>query len=347
MLCVAGVLAASGARAQPNGDDDVKRARVLAQDATDRLLAKDYEGAIDRVMQAESLFHAPTHLRVLAEAQEGLGRLADAMKTYERLVAEPLPVGVADAFLNVQKLARQRLRDLASRVPSLLVTVRGAPAAEVATTVDGRTITTASGTAVRLDAGAHKVRVEVPGYVPFERVVTLPARGGVVVLEAALVPEPGAAPAPLPAPPPGGASMTASPLAAPPPGAAPETPRNDDEAGGPSRIPVFVAFGAGAAGLVVGAVTGAVSLAEVNDLKERCPADQCGSAEQPGIDRAEALATASTIGFAVGAAGAATGVLLLLFLPAEGPPVSSATGSSAVRATPWIGLGAAGIRGSF
>lgn len=332
MLCVAGVLAASVARAQPDGDEAKTRARALGNEAAERLIAKDYEGAIERVTQAEGLFHAPTHLRILAEAQEGLGRLAAAMETYERLVAEPLPVGAHDAFLKAQSLARQRLRHLASRVPSLLVTVRGAPAAEAAITVDGRAIAAASGTAVRLDAGAHEVRVEAPGHAPFERRVTLPARGGVVVVEATLE---------------HAAGRPGDPSATPAPGEPSAAPGSDDKIERPSRVPAFIAFGAGAAGLVVGAVTGAVSLAEVSDLKERCPANQCGPADQPDIDRAETLATVSTVGFAVGAAGAAAGVLLLLFLPGESAPARPNTGSSAVRASPWIGLGAAGVRGSF
>ena len=339
MLGAAGVLAASVARAQPAGGDDKARARVLGNEAAERLIAKDYAAAIERVKQAESLFHAPTHLRILAEAQEGLGRLAEAMGTYERLVAEPLPVGAHDAFLGAQKVARQRLRDLGSRVPSLLVTVRGADAAEAVTTVDGRAITKSASVAIRLDAGAHKVRVEAPGFVRFERVVTLPPRGGVVVLEASLERATAASEA-IPAPPADKPTPTPSPEN-------PIAPPKEDGANTPSRIPVFIAFGAGAAGLVVGAVTGAMSLSQVSELKDRCPADQCGTADQPDIDHAEALATVSTIGFAAGAAGAAAGVLLLLFLPDQSPPSSQSIGSSAVRASPWIGLGAAGIRGSF
>jgi hypothetical protein len=338
MLGAAAVLAASVARAQPAGGDNVTRARALGKEAAERLVAKDYDAAIERVTQAEALFHAPTHLRILAEAQEGLGHLADAMDTYERLVAEPLAVGAHDAFHFAQKLARKRLSDLASRVPSLLVTVRGAAAAEAATAVDGHALATASGIAVRLDAGAHKVRVEAPGFVPFEREVTLPARGGVVVLEASLD-RATAVPKTIPVPSPD------RPIPAPSPDK-PIDPK-DDDAGTRSRVPMFIAFGVGAAGLVVGAVTGAVSLSQVSDLKSRCPANQCGPADQSDIDRAEALAAASTTGFVVGAAGAAVGVLLLLFLPDQGPPSSPATGSSAVHAAPWIGLGGAGIQGSF
>src|SRR5262245_46149255 len=114
MFCAAGVLAASVASAQPDGDEAKTRARALGNEAAERLVAKDYQGAIERVTKAESLFHAPTHLRILAEAQEGLGRLAAAMETYERLVAEPLPVGAHDAFLRAQELAKQRVRNLAA-----------------------------------------------------------------------------------------------------------------------------------------------------------------------------------------------------------------------------------------
>lgn len=106
-----------------------------------------------------------------------------------------------------------------------------------------------------------------------------------------------------------------------------------------SRLPSYIAFGAGGAGLVVGAITGAVSIAKFGDMKKVCgEALICPPSQQGEIDTGRALGHVSTAGFVVAGLGAAVGVTLLL-LP-TGP---------APRATAGLTLGPTfvGVKGTF
>lgn len=317
-------LALSSLVTSASAADDVKKdkARALAREAGDLLDAKSYEEARAKAASAESLYHAPLHIYMIARSLEGLGRLTEAATFFEQLVAEPLPSSAPEVFKNAQESGRQALRDLLARIPTVLVRVVGAPPGAATATIDGNPIAWASGAAVRLDPGDHTVRVTADGYKPFERLLTLPNHGGVVVVDAPLEP----------------ASAASSSAKGPPP---PLTPRSEPSARG-SLAPAFVAFGVGGAGLLVGAVTGVMELGKVSELEDRCPNDQCKPSEQVEIDAAYTLATASTIGFVAGGVIAAGGVVLLLVRPGGRSP-----SEARVHIEPWLGAGSLGLRGRF
>ncbi len=315
LAVIASALAPAAWAAPPA--DGVTRARALANEAGDLLDQKRYADALDRVEQAERLFHAPTHLLMKGDALIGLGRVADAMEAFEKLAAEPLPSGAPLAFRRAQQDATAKVRDLIARVPSVHVKVQGPAAIDARATIDGKPIDLASGLAVRADPGPHEVKIEAAGFVPAARTITLPARGGVVDVEVALdrVPPP-VAPAIGPAIPPA------------------EEPR-------PSfwrtKSPAYAAFGLGGAGVVIGAVTGGMSLGKVSDLKARCPGGACAPGDQGDLDTAGALGTTSTVAFAVGAVAVAAGVVLLVV---NRPPKQEPT-------TAGLHLTATGLGGSF
>jgi hypothetical protein len=296
---------------------DKDRARPLAQDAAELLAAKKYEIALDRVTKAEALYHAPSHLLMKAQALVGLGRLAEALATYEVLVAEPLTSSAPELFRKAQETGRAELRALAERVPSLLVRPGGAGADRASVTVDGQPIDFSKGQAIRFDPGSHRIEVTAEGFAPFSRDVELPPRGGVVLVDAPLVTA-GVAPTPA-------------------------------TGGRGSIVPALVAFGIGAVGIGVGAVTGIMSLGKTSDLKDRCPDDRCTPAEQGDLDSASTLATISTIGFGVGIAGVAAGVVLLVVRPKEARVTARRAGdvTTSVGFAPWVGVGSAGVGGRF
>jgi hypothetical protein len=289
-LLVAG-LCALGAPAAAAPPDPVSKARALANGAGDLLDQKKYAEALARVEEAEGIFHAPTHLLMKSEALLGLGRLVDAMGALEKLAAEPLPRGAPQAFRRAQQEATQRLAELVARVPSVLVKVGGSKASGAKVTLDGAPIDLAGGLAVRADPGAHELRVEAPGAATVVRKLTLPDHGGVVDVAVAL--EPAAAPEPLTQPP-----------------TPPEEPAK------PSfwrtRTPAYVALGLGGAGVLVGAITGGVSLGKVSALEARCPNGACAPSDQGAIDSAGALGTTSTVAFTVGAVALAAGAVLFV-----------------------------------
>jgi hypothetical protein len=325
-----------GASALADGSDKVGRARALAEQAADLLDAKNYAEALDRASQAEAIFHAPTHVLMIAQAHEALGHLAAAADTYEQLVAEPLPKSAPKAFLAAQATAKQRLTPLLSRVPSLLLKVQagaGAPSSATAS-IDGHSFALRPGMAERLDPGKHVLRVTAPGFKASEQSIALPDKGGVTILEVVLEPEE-AGGQPVPVPPPGEPAATAAPEQPPPP----------DKKPAGSRVPAYAAFSAGGVGLLLGTITGAVSLAQVGTLKSQCKNDLCNPSEQGTLNSAKAPGVVSDFGFGVGIAGVAAGVVLLIVRP--GAPKDSAPPTAGFRVEPWVGPLSMGAVGRF
>jgi hypothetical protein len=292
-LAVAGDASAQDdyAAAEP-ANDPVAEARALAQTALDHLDAKRWAEALEVAERAEKLYHAPIHMRIIGQALEGLGRLAEAAAVYDRLAAEPLPSTAHQVFRESQEFARGRIKELAARLPSLLVKVEGSEEATI--TIDGRPVE-ASGVAVRVDPGDHVVRAEADGMVPYEKRVTAEEGSGVVVVTAVL-----RAPGEPPAPEPDVVIFDA------------------EESGGPP-VATWVLFGLGGAALAAGAITGGLSLAAASDLEERCPDRHCTPADEPDYDRAVALGWASTALLAAGGVGAAVGVVVWI-ADASGEP---------------------------
>lgn len=297
--------------AAPPTDKD--RARELAQTAADLLDEKKYAEALEAANKAEALYHAVFHLYVAARSLEGLGRLTEAADTYERVLAEPLPTSAPKVFQDAQAESKGRLADLLARIPSVLVRVSGAPVETAKATLDDKPIDIASGVAVRALPGSHAVRVTAEGRAPFEKNITLPNKGGVVVVDANLTVVGG---------------QTKSEL--------------DAKAKSGSVVPAIVAFGVGAAGLALGGATGVLELGKVKDLEKRCPNKMCPVDAQADLDKANQLATLSTVGFVVGGVGVAAGVVLLVVRKKE--PTTSSSGALIV---PWIVPGRVGLAGTF
>jgi len=106
----------------------------------------------------------------------------------------------------------------------------------------------------------------------------------------------------------------------------------------------WVGAGVGAVGLGVGAAFGLVALGNKSDLDAVCQAKHCDVTQQGKIDSLNRNATISTIGFIVGGVGAGITIYGLL-----NPNVKSerAPATGGVTVHPWIGVGSAGLVGSF
>ncbi|MFO0592854.1 MAG: PEGA domain-containing protein, partial [Polyangiaceae bacterium] len=257
--------------------DPAAAARDLARAGWDALDKQDYKDALDKVTEAEGLYHAPTHLLLMGNAQAGLGKLVDALATFEKLAAEPLTAAAPNAFKEAQETGRKRMKELLARVPSLLVVVTSAEAAGPTVTLDGQKVTFAGGVAVRCDPGEHTIVVEAEGFPTVTQKVTLPEKGGVVRVPITLE-KPGA---------PASTSSASASASVAPSGTATVAP-----APGPQIKPLtFITLGVAGAGLVVGAITGGITLGAAGDLKKRCPDNHCPNDEQGAFDSANALAT--------------------------------------------------------
>ena len=94
--------------------------------------------------------------------------------------------------------------------------------------------------------------------------------------------------------------------------------------------PSIVAFSIGAVGIAVGTATGVMALSQDSELSDQCngATATCGPGHEDEIDRAQNLGHASTIGFVVGGAGVAAGLILAIVARGsdDGPLRPTATG---------------------
>lgn len=329
-LLVAAGLAAGTASGQQGGGgaqgaDDAKiAARTLGKEGQDALDRKQYAVAAEKFAQADHSYHAPTLVLGLARAQAGLGKLVAAQEAYERVLREGAPPGSPAPFVQAVDDSRRESAALSARIPTVVIDVVGPRAPEVL--LDGLPLpATALGTARPIDPGEHHLQASASGFAPVEQRFSAVERvAGRVTLRLALVP---VASAPQ--------RETPAPAAAPP---------------SPSRFPFtplgVTALSLGAAGLIVGGITGGLAIGKHSELKGACPQDRCPTnvaTVKTTLDSYHTLGTISTIGFIAGGVLAAGGITLLIVAP------RSASSDAAPKAgwTPYLTLGGVGAAGRF
>jgi hypothetical protein len=316
------------AHAQDPSPADRATARTLAQEGYDALRAERYAVAVDRFKRADALVHAPTLLRDLARAQVGLGHLVEARETYARVLRDRVPPKSPASWSQAVEESKRDLAALETRVPWLTLNITGPLHPHV--TLDGESVLESSlGTKQATDPGRHELRASGEGYIEATKVVELregEALSVAVELERAPV-----------EPPPKKVEAVA-----PPP---PVTRLKEASWRKPAMIS---AFAIGGAGIVVGSVTGILAMTKHSELVSGCPDRTCGRDEESNYNDFHTLGTVSTVGFIAGGAGLATGVVLLLVKPKTSVE-TPAPGQASRGATwsPFIGVGAAGVRGSF
>lgn len=240
----------SAQSANPYEPNPIEQAGKLADRGEELFNQGDYAGAIQALSQADKLFHAPTFLRLSAQAHEKLGKLVEAQQIYQSIVDMQLPAGASDPWIAAQEGAKKDLAALAPRIPKLQLTIGGASIQTLRVSLDGGAFDSKQlGQPVPQNPGTHELIVEATGLQKVVQNVVL-AEGATVPIEIRLIPV--VAPRP---------TATAIATAAPPgaPTASPEAPR---------RVPVmtYVAYGAGAVGLVVGGVLGGMAITKKNDF---------------------------------------------------------------------------------
>ena len=109
---------------------------------------------------------------------------------------------------------------------------------------------------------------------------------------------------------------------------------------------VWIGFGLGGAGLVVGTVTGIVSAVRTSDLKTECAQNVCPSSAAGDIDSAMLLANVSNVGLAVGAAGVLLGIVGIV-ISGDGSEGEEQTGNAQLHLEPVLGPTTLGIVGRF
>jgi hypothetical protein len=308
-------------------DADTATARELTRAGYAELDKKAYQAAADLFARADALHHAPTVSLGLARARAALGKLVSAQELYSLVVHEVLPSGASAAFVQAHEDAQRELDALSPRVPSVVIQVTGPAAPKVS--VDGDDVPRmALGVRRPVDPGKHVVKAVAPGFYPREATFVV-AEGGAENVTLELKPD---GTPQVVAPPP---STGPGPVAPPP-----APPLVDART---RRLLGLVGLGVGGAGIVMGAVAGAVAVSKHGQLASACPAGRCvigvaGSDALPGeVSSYKTAGLVATTGLIAGGVLGVAGAVLFATAPR----------SAAVTLTPAVGLGYVGAQGSF
>lgn len=283
------------ARAQPSGQQpsaaDLESARELYKEAKQLRDSGDLRGALDKFKQAHAYGQTPVTALELGRTHMMLGELIEAREmllSVGRMKVQPDETEKSAS-------ARQEAADLAEqirpKIPTLDIKVTGAPAdATAQLSVDGVALPVVSQSAVRkVNPGAHVVVAKAAGR---EAKVDVNVAEGET--KAVVVPLEQATPVATGGPPTTGGPQQVS-------GGETTTTSTRHSPG----TLTWVGLGVGGAGLVVGGITGLIAMNKASKVKGECSGLSCPKSAQNDVTNGRTMATISTIGFAVGAAGLA------------------------------------------
>jgi hypothetical protein len=320
LLFGASLLTVHAAGADPS-DATRATARALAEEGHEALERKDFVTAADRFARADALVHAPKLLRDLARAQAGLGRLVAAQETYSKIIHEGAQPGGSSMTAEVVDTAYKERDALTPRLAWVTITVTGAAGAQV--TVDGEAMPSAAlGVPLAVDPGSKHV------------VVATATDGGRA--EATVTLAEGARQAvPLELKPVAAASVVTPAVLGP--SAIPADAQVPAAKGSPWKTVGFVSLGVGAAGLILGGVTGGLAIGDHGGLGE-CVSGHCPESLASKVNAYNTMGAVSTLGFAIGGVAAGLGVVLIATSPKK---------AARVGLTMMVGPGHVGAMGRF
>jgi len=321
------------ALAQPN--DDVARADALFNAAKALTDAGQFADACGKFAESKRLAPGIGVTLYLADCYEHIGRTASAWTEFRS--AEGLARARNDKRADVARAHAQALEPKLDRLT--IVVAPTIPQAGLQVLRDGVAVTGEElGLPSPVDPGDHAVVVSAPGHAArtFAVHVGPEAPNATVRIDSLEQPATAPLPTPLPEPPPPASSTT---LPVPP-----ELPPPEADAGATRR---YIGLGVGALGVVaigVGSAFGIVAKSKFDqtNVSECTTTDHCTPPGLAGRQDAEHAATASNIGFIVGAVLVAGGAVL--YLTARRP--SAGTGI-VVAPAPMVGGGGALLRATF
>ena len=290
-------LAHADERLDQISDADKHAAKELVKAGDAKFRGGDYAGALNDYRGADALMRVPTTGIEVARTLVLLGRLLEARVIYQRIVEESHDDDEPEPFRVAREQAATALEDLANRIPSIEVAVQSTKSSDVVVTIDGKTV--ATGSPVELDPGEHVVEAKAVGHRVAREKIDLPERAQHRT------------------------TLVLRPLAdeAPP---TPEPPAAQ-EAGIPPWT--WIGVGVAGAGVVVGAITGGLSLSKASDLKEQAIGDNVYPESSRSLQQdSVTFAHVSTVSFAVAGAGVALATIGFVLFATE-----SAGDAAAVR----------------
>jgi hypothetical protein len=306
------------AGAEPTAGEK-ETARSLMEQGMARMEVRDYAAALKAFSTANEIMHVPTTALQTARAHAALLQLVEARDRALEAARYPQRPGEPPVFSQARYEATALAASLGPRIPAVEITVKGPPrGASVQVVIDSRLLRPAALAApYKLNPGSHRLTASSPGFEPAHLTVHLSEKQlQRITLE--LLPQP---------------TTVAGPNHEPAAGVPP--PARD-------YTLAYVGFGVGAAGVLTGAVTGALALSKQSSLKSQCdePSHTCPSSAKADLDSGRRLVLLSNVGFGVGIVGIGIGVGALLWPRAEPASQGARTGT---RLRPVAGASSVGM----
>jgi PEGA domain len=297
----------------PASADTVTQARSHFAHGVKLYEEEDYRAALIEFSRAYELAPNWAVLYNVGQSHYQLRDYPNALRTLEKYVREGGDQIAKDRRAEVDR----EMDELRGRVAHVALT-SNAPGAELS--VDDVSVgKTPLGEAVLIGAGRHKLAASKPGYMATTKVVDI-AGGDNLTLALDLAEEPH--------------------QAASQPAASPESP---------NYVATVLVMGVGVAGVAVGTIFGAAAIGNKSSLSNACDPETklCPPSEQGDLDAFSRNGAISTVGFGVGIAGLVLGTYLLFHERSKEHATPDAAPPKSATITPWMGLGSAGLAGTF
>ncbi len=288
-LVLAALLVPAVARAAEPSAADRETARTLMADGRAKRDANDLKTALRAFQAADALMHVPTTAYEVAKTESMLGMLVEARDEALQIARSPTKPGEPTPFADARAAAEKLADELEGRIPSIRVVVQNAPE-NVSVTIDDVTLpAVAVGLPRKLDPGPHAIVVKAGANEKRMNVEVLEREAKDVPIDFS--------------------ATTATPL--------PE-PHESAKGKGPWMALGITSVAIGGVGLALGAITGSMSLAQTNTIKDSCTGNTCppvlkdGSSTASALSNAQTLATVSDVAFIAGGVLAAAGVAFIV-----------------------------------
>ncbi|MFO0550077.1 MAG: hypothetical protein U0271_16900 [Polyangiaceae bacterium] len=289
-------------------DDNQLAAESLFATGKKQMEAKQYGDACKSFAESQRLGPSVGTLLNLGLCNELQGKLATAWATYKE-------AGVLAQQRNDNRVATadENADRLEPKLSKLAVTVKET-VPDMVIKRDG-TVIAAIGVPIAIDPGEHEITASAPGYITYTVRVTMGKEKDSKTLEIPALEKDPNAPKPDTNPKPDK-----------------DTDKDKDKdkdsdkdkdkdkgqpaSGGLSGVTIggFVVGGVGIVGLAIGGAMGGLAMTTASNAEgdpSLCPDKQCTAAGREEIDSAETQALVSTVGFAVGGAALAAGVVMI------------------------------------
>ncbi len=272
---------------------DKAQAEHLFQEGLTLFDAGEHAEACKRFEQSQIKDPKPSTLINLGLCHEKIGRTASA---WQELV-EARNAAERKGDTELAATARREVDRLAKVVPKIRVRRQSKEPSAITITLDqsGFDLTLLD-TALPLDPGPHRIEIAAIGYVTLSHTFEVPAGTGITDIA---IPALQALPKD-----PDKIDKVQGPLPE-----KTEKPKPVEPSSGMSPM-VPAGFIGGGASLLLGIITGSVSLAMTSSLKDSCDAEgTCSADSSSDLSTANALANVANVGFALAGVGAVVGVI--------------------------------------